>query len=310
VSWALCDFFTTKLWFELTCFGGPPPPPHCAASARRRRSAVREWEIIQAERRARFERPLQAAAGSLNATIRSLEQAAEEAASAAKTLAGSTVADFSSRVDESLAAVRNAMSTARQTSAELESSPKLESTLDKNLEMLEAAATSLKSLANATVLELSTSIDTALRDLETAAESASESANELAGRTASQLADMQSGKVDSVPGVPSAASNSSKGNGFAGVVRSGWAAFANGALNVLETIVPGERPATKPSSKRERLGNILGKDWSSEASPDGKVVTTKASASGAVQTPHADDEADGEAVSRPPVPGSKRAHDK
>lgn len=87
-----------------------------AAHARRadrlrppRRSAALEWEQVQAEQRERFRRPLQAAAGSVNATLKSLEQAAEATGGAAKALATSTVSEVSARVDGALSAIRTAM---------------------------------------------------------------------------------------------------------------------------------------------------------------------------------------------------------
>lgn len=83
---------------------------------------------MQAEQRERFRRPFQAAAGSVNATLKSLEQAAEATGSAAKSLATSTVSEVSTRVDGALNAIRTAMKGTRAAYDDLEDAAEAEGT--------------------------------------------------------------------------------------------------------------------------------------------------------------------------------------
>ncbi|KAG8467224.1 hypothetical protein KFE25_000540 [Diacronema lutheri] len=246
-------------------------------------SAAREWEVLQAEQRERFRRPLQAAAGSVNATMRSLELAAESTGSAAKLLATSTVAEISTRVEGALQTIRTAMKGTRDAYKDLEApsdaalAPKneaLRSVLATADAMLENASNALKSVENATVLDISAKCDAAVAALDEIAEYASAVAEDLADRTSTTLADMSTGRYGinrtSVTTVVFSADDGNDSSDAAvskpapawqrAVARSS-SAVANAVLSVLEAVIPGERPETKPASKRVRLGNLLGFEW-------------------------------------------------
>jgi hypothetical protein len=243
-----------------------------------RSSAVAIWAAEQAALRARFQRPFEAVTGSLNETVRSLELFAETAVSAGRDIARARVVDFERVVDEKVAGLRRATLATRENSASLES-PEL---MIDNLRLLDEAVAAVKGLAglaNASISEVSARVDDSRRSLEDAAEGALELAARLSGSAAVRLADMSTGHyglanqtVDARAlaadatdaaggGADFKAAKPPQGAGAKRAVARGLAALANGALGVLEAVVPGERPELTPASKRKRLGNLLGFDW-------------------------------------------------
>jgi hypothetical protein len=154
---------------------------------------------------------------------------------------------------------------------------------------LETMPPVIDSLADTTVLGLSKQINYILGSIETIAENAQKSADQLAQATAKELVDMSSGRyginatssktVNFAPDTKDPNVDAAKRVPKVRQVAAGaWAALANGALTLLETITPGERPENPPASKRERLGNLLGFDWAPNAidagpGPDRPVAT-------------------------------------
>lgn len=249
-----------------------------------RSSAVAIWAAEQAALRARFQRPFEAVTGSLNETVRSLELFAAAAVSAGRDIARARVFDFERVIDEQGNELRRAMLATRENSASLES-PEL---MIDNLRLLDealAAVKGLAGLANASISEVSERVDESRRSLNNAAEGALELAARLSGSAAVQLADMSTGHYglvnqtaearvlaviapDATRGAEAKAvkrqgakAAKRRGAGAERLVARGLAAVANGALGVLEAVVPGERPEFTPASKRKRLGNLLGFDW-------------------------------------------------
>jgi len=146
--------------------------------------------------------------------------------------------------------------------------------------MLENASNALKSVENATVLDISAKCDAAVAALDEIAEYASAVAEDLADRTSTTLADMSTGRYGinrtSVTTVVFSADDGNDSSDAAvskpapawqrAVARSS-SAVANAVLSVLEAVIPGERPETKPASKRVRLGNLLGFEWNVTRQP-------------------------------------------
>lgn len=146
--------------------------------------------------------------------------------------------------------------------------------LERADEMLLNASGALRLLENATVLEISSRCDAAVAALDEFAQYAAGSAEEMADRTSSTLADMSSGRyginrtsVDTVDfsaradagAAVEVAAVAKPAPALQRAVASGYSAVANGVLGVLEAIVPGDRSGPPPASKRQRLGNLLGR---------------------------------------------------
>jgi ribosome-associated toxin RatA of RatAB toxin-antitoxin module len=93
-------------------------------------SAIRDWAEVQVQTRARFERPLQAAAGEVGPSI---EAAADFIANATKAIVSARAQDFSALVDELLKSTLASAATLRMISDGPEAeSPGVEIRVDQN----------------------------------------------------------------------------------------------------------------------------------------------------------------------------------
>ncbi|KAJ1628455.1 hypothetical protein T492DRAFT_908424 [Pavlovales sp. CCMP2436] len=239
-------------------------------------SAIRDWAQVQAQTRARFERPLQEAAGGfVNVTIKSVEATAQLMGNVTKAIVSVRAQDFSSTVDQQLKNVAGGLAMLRKLSNGPEATgPGEEVVVDQLLSNLEGVAANLKSMANATVADLDTKIDLAVAALDAYVDLCDTYADTLARSTASQLADMSTGRygrvnISSIPSAElhdttdvTAVAAAKPAPAIQRVIAGGLANLAGGSLNVLEAIWPGKRPPTNDDqSKRERLGILFGRNW-------------------------------------------------